>query len=97
MDGICRVYIENETRIEYNRDCSLTQRSQVVYEEVSLNHVIGPEKERVLVQELDWWLLPVSTLAYISCSVDGAPVGNARIMGMQKGLDLVGYRFSIVL
>jgi len=72
------------------------EKSEVRLEN-SLSHVINPERERKLVRKLDLWLLPVLTLAYISCFVDRASVGNARIMGMAKELNLIGYRFNIVL
>jgi hypothetical protein len=73
------------------------EKFEGVHDENSLNHVIDTERERKLVRKLDLWLLPVLTLAYISCFVDRASVGNAKIMGMAKDLDLVGYRFNIVL
>jgi hypothetical protein len=72
------------------------EKLAVERDEGSLSHVIDPVRERALVRKLDWRLLPVLTFAYIACFVDRASVGNARIMGMQQELHLVGYRFNIV-
>jgi hypothetical protein len=66
------------------------------HEEISLSNVIYPEKERELVRKLDWSFLSVLTLVHISCVVDGASVGNARIMGMSKDIKSIRYQFNIV-
>jgi len=85
---------QETTTITMNTDSEKLEA--VFHDEVSLGHVIDSVKEKELVRKLDLWLLPVLTLAYIGCFVDRASVGNARIMGMSKDLNLVGYQFNIV-
>lgn len=56
-----------------------------------------PEEERAVRRKLDLRLVPPVTLLYLLCFIDRANVGNARIQGMAKDLNLVGYRFNWAL
>lgn len=54
-------------------------------------------EERRIRRKLDWHIVPLVTLLYLLCFLDRANVGNARIQGMAKELDLGGYRFNWAL
>ena len=58
----------------------------------NLDSYIDKEAERRLVWKLDLWLLPILTLAYLSCFIDRASIGNARVLGLASELGLVGYQ-----
>ncbi|KAK8034487.1 hypothetical protein PG993_009482 [Apiospora rasikravindrae] len=46
------------------------------------------EEETVIRHKLDWQIVPTVTLLYLLCFLDRANIGNARIQGMEKDLDL---------
>ncbi|KAF2266156.1 MFS general substrate transporter [Lojkania enalia] len=54
------------------------------------------EEETVVRRKLDKYIVPLTTFLYLLCFLDRANVGNARIQGMAKDLDLVGVRFNWV-
>ncbi|KAK3633178.1 hypothetical protein LTR56_015954 [Elasticomyces elasticus] len=55
------------------------------------------EEETRIRRKLDWHIVPLVTLLYLLCFIDRANIGNARIQGMAKDLELVGYRFNWAL
>ncbi|KAF2176896.1 MFS general substrate transporter [Zopfia rhizophila CBS 207.26] len=55
-----------------------------------------PEEEKIVRRKLDMWIVPLTTFLYLLCFLDRANVGNARIQGMGKDLNLVGVRFNWV-
>ncbi|KAH7085586.1 major facilitator superfamily domain-containing protein [Paraphoma chrysanthemicola] len=54
------------------------------------------EEETAVRRKLDRVIVPLTTFLYLLCFLDRANVGNARIQGMGKELNLVGYRFNWV-
>ena|ERR1700738_5271041 len=58
----------------------------------TLDNYMDREAERRLVWKLDIFLLPILTLAYLSCFIDRASIGNARVLGLGTDLGLVGYQ-----
>ncbi|KAI1330139.1 MFS general substrate transporter [Xylariaceae sp. FL0255] len=63
--------------------------------EVSETSSWTPEEEAVVRRKLDWRIVPMVTVLYLLCFLDRINIGNARIEGLAKDLDLVGYRFNI--
>ncbi|CUS08909.1 unnamed protein product [Tuber aestivum] len=58
------------------------------------------EEEACVRRQLDWRLLPLLAVLYMLCFMDRWVRGkhlNARIQGMQKDLDLAGFRFNWAL
>ena len=53
--------------------------------------------ENRLLRKLDIRILPVLWVLYLVNFVDRANIGNARIQGMEKDLDLSGQNFNIAL
>ncbi|RPB04336.1 MFS general substrate transporter [Choiromyces venosus 120613-1] len=63
------------------------------YETAADGELWSVEEEAVVRRRLDWRLLPLLTVLYLLCFIDR----NARIQGMQKDLNLVGFRFNWAL
>lgn len=55
------------------------------------------EAEASLRKKFDKRVLPLTILIYLMAFIDRTNMGNARILGMQEDLKLVGYRFNIAL
>ncbi|KAJ7066448.1 MFS general substrate transporter [Mycena amicta] len=58
---------------------------------------IDPEAERKLLRKLDWNLLPLFTLLYVTNFVDRTAIGNAKIAGIEKDLGMTGFDYNIAL
>jgi len=58
------------------------------------HHVIDPELERAVKRKLDWNLVPLVTALYLLSFLDRSNIGNAKIAGMSKDLDLSGDRYD---
>jgi hypothetical protein len=52
------------------------------------------EEEERLIRKLDWHLLPLLFLLYSLAVLDRSNLGNAKIAGMAKDIDLTGYRYN---
>jgi MFS family permease len=64
-------------------------------------HDASPEQqfdkadERRILRKLDFTVLPILWLLYLVCFIDRSNIGNAKIQGMDKELDLKGQRYNI--
>ncbi|KAK4654497.1 hypothetical protein QC762_403310 [Podospora pseudocomata] len=58
---------------------------------------IDPEAERRLRWKLDLMIVPTVALLYLFCFIDRANIGNARIAGLEKDLNLTGYDYNGLL
>ncbi|KAG8801309.1 hypothetical protein FRC18_007811, partial [Serendipita sp. 400] len=56
-----------------------------------------PEEERALVRRIDFRIIPLVTLLYLSNFIDRANVGNAKVAGLATDLHLVGFQYNIGL
>ncbi|OHE99924.1 major facilitator superfamily transporter [Colletotrichum orchidophilum] len=54
-------------------------------------------EEQAVKRKIDWHTVPLVTTLYLLCFLDRANIGNARIQGMAKDIDLKGYRFNWAL
>lgn len=55
------------------------------------------EEETSIRRKIDRRIVPLVTVLYLFCFLDRANIGNARIQGMAKDLNLVGYKFNWAL
>ncbi|CAG9946163.1 unnamed protein product [Clonostachys rosea f. rosea IK726] len=55
------------------------------------------EEEAAVRRKFDFTIVPLVTLLYMLCAIDRANIGNARIEGLTDDLNLVGYRYNIIL
>jgi hypothetical protein len=53
--------------------------------------------ERKLLWKLDFTVLPLLWLLYLVCFVDRSNIGNAKIQGMEKELNLKGQKYNVAV
>lgn len=58
---------------------------------------IDPAAEARLRRKMDMRILPAVSLLYLFCFIDRANIGNARIAGLERDLNLKGYDYNILL
>ncbi|GAA5881090.1 hypothetical protein JCM3774_003008 [Rhodotorula dairenensis] len=58
---------------------------------------IDPEAEKRLRRKFDLRVLPTIVIIYLFTFIDRANIGNARIAGLEKSLNLTGYDYNILL
>jgi len=56
-----------------------------------------PAAERRLRTKIDLYIIPTVSLLYLFCFIDRANVGNARLAGFERDLNLKGYDYNVVL
>ncbi|KAH8911972.1 MFS general substrate transporter [Coniochaeta sp. PMI_546] len=54
-------------------------------------------EEKAIRRKFDLTITPLVTILYMCCAIDRANIGNAKIEGMATDLNLVGYRYNIIL
>jgi hypothetical protein len=47
--------------------------------------------------KIDLMIVPTVSLLYLFCFIDRANIGNARLAGLEKDLNLTGYDYNAVL
>ncbi|KAF1934729.1 MFS general substrate transporter [Clathrospora elynae] len=65
--------------------------------EVTDDFTWTPEEEKALVRKIDLFLLPTIWLMYLLSYMDRTNIGNAKIAGMDKDLQLTSNQYSIAL
>ncbi|KAI0692599.1 MFS general substrate transporter [Cerioporus squamosus] len=59
--------------------------------------VLTAAQERRLWRKVDWHIMPIITIMYLSSFVDRSNIGNAKLQGLLTQLDLTGNRYNIAL
>lgn len=60
--------------------------------------VVDEQISRRIVRKFDWRILLLATIINLFSFIDRVNIGNARLLGLEKDLDLAkGYRFNIAL
>lgn len=54
----------------------------------------SPEEEAAVIRRLDWHLLPFVFLLYMLAVLDRSNLGNAKLAGMDKEINLKGWRYN---
>ena len=54
----------------------------------------SPEERRKVIRKLDLWLMPLCFLLYTFSVLDRSNLGNAKLAGMTKDIDLSGNRYD---
>ena len=52
------------------------------------------EEEEAVIRKLDWHLMPLIFVLYSLSVLDRSNLGNAKIAGMQKDINLTGNRYA---
>lgn len=55
---------------------------------------LDPVTEKKLLRKLDRWIIPMMTLAYLSCFLDRSNIGNARLYGLEDDLNMHGNQYQ---
>lgn len=53
--------------------------------------------ERHLRLKIDLYIIPTVALLYLFCFIDRANIGNAKIAGLEKDLNLKGYDYNVII
>ncbi|TDZ32024.1 MFS transporter prlL [Colletotrichum spinosum] len=61
------------------------------------DYVPGTDEEKALVRKIDLYILPLMFLMYLLSYMDRTNIGNAKIAGMDRDLNLDSERYSIAL
>ncbi|KAL0933247.1 vitamin H transporter [Colletotrichum truncatum] len=61
------------------------------------DYVPGSDEEKKLVRKIDMYILPLMWVMYLLSYMDRTNIGNAKIAGMDKDLNLDSGRYSIAL
>jgi hypothetical protein len=56
-----------------------------------------PKAESRLRLKIDLMIIPTVALLYLFCFIDRANIGNARLAGLEKDLNMKGYDYNAVL
>ncbi|KAK7062528.1 hypothetical protein VNI00_000016 [Paramarasmius palmivorus] len=65
--------------------------------ERDLQTAIDPIAEKQLLKKLDWRFIPLFTLIYCTNFIDRTAIGNAKIAGIEKDLNMAGFDYNIAL
>lgn len=80
---------KDEEKVENVEDITKSE-SQV---QARLNRFTKEEEEAVI-RKLDWHLMPLIFTLYSLSVLDRSNLGNAKIAGMQKDIDIAGNRYA---
>lgn len=58
---------------------------------------IDPTAEKKLLWKLDVHVIPILTFLFLLAFLDRINIGNARLQGLERDLDMAGYDFNIAL
>ncbi|KAJ8588252.1 MFS general substrate transporter [Rhizopogon salebrosus TDB-379] len=76
-------------------DKSSIEANSLALEEKQVTEELDPAERTRILRKIDWHLLPFVTLFYLLCFLDRTNVGNAKVAGMSKDLNLTGFRYNI--
>jgi len=81
---------------EVHVECS-SQLESTTLEERCGSMTTDDETEKRLRKKFDLRILPFGVLIFLLAYIDRVNMGNAKILGMEKDVDLTGNRFNLTL
>ncbi|QPC69314.1 hypothetical protein HYE68_000066 [Fusarium pseudograminearum] len=84
-----------ETKQSFEHDDNVVSQKDV--SSTIDDYVPGTEAEKKLVRKIDLYILPMMWLMYLLSYMDRTNIGNAKIAGMDKDLNLNSNKYSVVL
>lgn len=69
--------------------------SRQVYDDDSID--FDPKEQARILRKVDFYLLPIITLLYLMSFLDRSSIGNAKISGLVKDLNLKPVQYNIAL
>ncbi|KAH0422923.1 major facilitator superfamily protein [Colletotrichum camelliae] len=98
LSTIDEIAIEPEKKLDYSDRTTIDIKSESVgYEEAPSILEWSEAEEKAIRRKIDWHTVPLTTVLYLLCFLDRSNIGNARIQGMAKDINLEGFRFNWVL
>jgi hypothetical protein len=76
---------------------TVTKTSEVIELSSTSSEAENSSLERALLWKIDYHILPLLYLAYITTFIDRANIGNVKIEGMLTDLDMKGNDYNIAL
>ncbi|EME43401.1 hypothetical protein DOTSEDRAFT_132336 [Dothistroma septosporum NZE10] len=67
------------------------------FEETELIEAADPSKQKALVRKLDLHIIPTVVIIYTLAFLDRVNIGNAKLLGMEKDLDLKGNQYQVAV
>ncbi|KAF2197612.1 MFS general substrate transporter, partial [Delitschia confertaspora ATCC 74209] len=55
---------------------------------------VSPEEEKRILSKVDWRLVPILSLLYLIAFIDRSNIGNAKIAGLTKDLNMHGLQYN---
>ncbi|KAI8236565.1 putative transporter [Colletotrichum sp. SAR 10_86] len=98
LSTIDEIAIEPDKKLDYSDRTTIDIKSESVgYEETPSILEWSEAEEKAIRRKIDWHTVPLTTVLYLLCFLDRSNIGNARIQGMAKDINLEGFRFNWVL
>ncbi|KAF4433859.1 putative transporter [Colletotrichum fructicola] len=98
LSTIDEIAIEPDKKVDYSDRTTIDIKSESVgYEEAPSILEWSEAEEKAIRRKIDWHTVPLTTVLYLLCFLDRSNIGNARIQGMAKDINLEGFRFNWVL
>jgi hypothetical protein len=80
-----------EEKVEYS---NFEDVEAVKQEEQARLSQFTKEEEEAVIRKLDWHLMPLIFVLYSFSVLDRSNLGNAKIAGMSKDIDIAGNRYA---
>ncbi|KAF3034124.1 hypothetical protein E8E12_000388 [Didymella heteroderae] len=93
-DATVHIEMNSEHVSKDNKECA--KKADVNVSDTSQLR-IDREVERRLVRKIDLFIVPTVALLYLFCFIDRANIGNARLAGFERDLQLTGYDYNTIL
>ncbi|VBB78425.1 Putative MFS transporter [Podospora comata] len=88
--------VEKEVAQQSLQERTATSKDGTSSEELEFDYT--EEEEAIVRRKIDWHTVPLVTLLYMLCFLDRINIGNARIQGLSRDLDMVeGVKFNWAL
>ena len=92
--------LEHRELADHNGDKNGLERLETAERFEGGARIIAPtttttkEEEHAVIRSLDWHIMPLIFVLYSLSVLDRSNLGNARIAGMQKDIDIAGNRYA---
>ncbi|KAJ3518763.1 hypothetical protein NM688_g9394 [Phlebia brevispora] len=82
---------------EYVKENDSARVNQTRVIELELSVDPSTELDSAVWWKIDLWILPVATLIFFLSFLDRSNIGNARVAGLQKQLNMTDYQYTVAL
>src|SRR3954453_4999499 len=86
-----------QENFSYSNDCKLSISTSSFDNFVTIKFTDQAEFEKKLLRKIDKRLLPVMFASFFVACLDRSNIGNARLAGLEKSLNLSDQQYQIIL